>query len=182
MPFYQVHHTWSLTMDQRQSIAAAITKLHCSAFKTPAFFVHVNFIKQDAEAPAGTYFMAGKPRSSNSNKIMGVVRTSPNRTKADWDKLAADIETAWDRIVGNETSGAENEHLDKAKSLAMIAFTPLIAAREAGMAIPDAGHEGPWLKEQLPYFKDVSGKYDLQGFGDLLDELKHAEASKSLST
>ncbi|KAL3292343.1 putative Cis-3-chloroacrylic acid dehalogenase [Colletotrichum asianum] len=94
MPFYQVYHTYPLAGHQRQAIATSITNLHCKAFDTPSFFVHVNFIKQEDAPAEDTYFMAGKPHSSNSNRVVAVVRTSPNRTKAHWDKLSADIEDA----------------------------------------------------------------------------------------
>lgn len=174
MPFYQVFHTCPLATDQRQSIATAITNLHCTAFKTPSFFVHVSFVKQQAAPVDDTYFVAGKPHSNNSNRVVGVVRTSPSRTKADWDELAAKIEDAWNEAVGackgKETS--DGASFDEEKRLSAVMFTPIIAVREGGMAIPEAGHEDAWLKQQLPYFKEMSQSRGLQSFADLVEEVE----------
>ncbi|KAF0324215.1 hypothetical protein GQ607_008645 [Colletotrichum asianum] len=173
MPFYQVYHTYPLAGHQRQAIATSITNLHCKAFDTPSFFVHVNFIKQEDAPAEDTYFMAGKPHSSNSNRVVAVVRTSPNRTKAHWDKLSADIEDAWDEVVQDKSHGSEKGARDRNKSLLMVVFTPTLAVREGGMAIPEAGHETEWLKKQLPYFKNMSEKHGLQEFTDMLEEFRH---------
>jgi len=64
MPFYEVHHSCSLTQGQRQNLATAITRLHCEAFKTPAFLVHVRFFAEDNTD--NTYFIAGKPHPRRS--------------------------------------------------------------------------------------------------------------------
>ncbi|OHF04237.1 hypothetical protein CORC01_00576 [Colletotrichum orchidophilum] len=177
MPFYQVHHTYPLTQQQRQSIALSITNLHCSAFATPAFFVHVSFIKQESKSDDGTYFMAGKPHSSNSNRIIALVRTSASRKKEDFDALAAKIEDAWNGAV--KEPGKEDE-FDEAKRLLMVVFTPMLAIREGGMTIPEAGHEDPWLRQQLPYFKEMSEKRGVKDFADLLEDLKQREGFQSL--
>ncbi|KAF4775592.1 hypothetical protein HER10_EVM0012306 [Colletotrichum scovillei] len=176
MPFYQIYHTYSLTQKQRESIALSITNLHCSTFSTPAFFVHVNFIKQEPKSDDGTYFMAGKSHTSNSNRIVALVRTSASRTKDDFDALAAKIEDAWNGAVKEPGKEAD---FDEAKRLLMVVFTPMLAIREGGgMAIPDAGHEEAWLKQQLPYFKEMSEKHGVKDFTDLLEELKQMESLK----
>ncbi|EXF79854.1 hypothetical protein CFIO01_08311 [Colletotrichum fioriniae PJ7] len=167
------HHLANL----RESIALSITNLHCSTFSTPAFFVHVNFIKQESKSDDGTYFMAGKSHTSNSNRIVALVRTSASRTKDDFDALAAKIEDAWNGAI--KESGKEAE-FDEAKRLLMVVFTPMLAIREGGMAIPDAGHEEAWLKQQLPYFKEMSEKHGIKDFTDLLEELKQMESLKGL--
>ncbi|KAJ0311250.1 hypothetical protein COL516b_001955 [Colletotrichum fioriniae] len=177
MPFYQVYHTYPLTQKQRESIALSITNLHCSTFSTPAFFVHVNFIKQESKSDDGTYFMAGKSHTSNSNRIVALVRTSASRTKDDFDALAAKIEDAWNGAIKEPGKEAE---FDEAKRLLMVVFTPMLAIREGGMAIPDAGHEEAWLKQQLPYFKEMSEKHGVKDFTDLLEELKQMESLKGL--
>ncbi|KXH52114.1 hypothetical protein CNYM01_00445 [Colletotrichum nymphaeae SA-01] len=167
------HHLANLK--QRESIALSITNLHCSTFSTPAFFVHVNFIKQEPKSDDGTYFMAGKSHTSNSNRIVALVRTSASRTKDDLDALAAKIEDAWNGAVKEPGEEAE---FDEAKRLLMVVFTPMLAIREGGMAIPDAGHEEAWLKQQLPYFKEMSEKHGVKDFTDLLEELKQMESLK----
>ncbi|KAI3538737.1 hypothetical protein CABS03_01817 [Colletotrichum abscissum] len=167
------HHLANL----RESIALSITNLHCSTFSTPAFFVHVNFIKQEPKSDDGTYFMAGKSHTSNSNRIVALVRTSASRTKDDFDALAAKIEDAWNGAVKEPGKEAE---FDEAKRLLMVVFTPMLAIREGGMAIPDAGHEEAWLKQQLPYFKEMSEKHGVKDFTDLLEELKQMESPSGL--
>ncbi|KAK0376920.1 hypothetical protein CLIM01_05709 [Colletotrichum limetticola] len=177
MPFYQIYHTYPLAQKQRESIALSITNHHCSTFSTPAFFVHVNFIKQEPKSDDGTYFMAGKSHTSNSNRIVALVRTSASRTKDDFDALAAKIEDAWNGAVKEPGKEAE---FDEAKRLLMVVFTPMLAIREGGMAIPDAGHEEAWLKQQLPYFKEMSEKHGVKDFTDLLEELKQMESLRGL--
>ncbi|KAF4964308.1 hypothetical protein FSARC_7753 [Fusarium sarcochroum] len=167
MPFYEIHHSYALTDEQRQSIAHSITNLHCAAFTTPSFFVHVQFISHDVSDR--TYFMAGKPRTFNSNRIIGVVRTSPARTKADFDSLAARIEAAWYKALTAEKEGLS--HAEEAKRLLMVTFVPMVTIREGGMEIPEAGQEGGWLKQQLPYIQEMSNK-GLGDFAGLLDELQ----------
>lgn len=178
MPYYQVYHTYPLSLSQRQSIALSITNLHCSAFNTPAFFVHVTFSKQDLSSDDGTYFMAGKSHSANSNRIVALVRTSDSRTKDDFDKLAASIEDAWNGALREENAdGAEQvDGLDESKRLMMVVFTPMLAIREGGMAIPEAGHEEAWLTQQLPYIREMAEKHNVGDFKLLLEEMNQREA------
>lgn len=147
MPLYQVYHSYQLTIEQRQSFADAITQLHCIAFGTPPFLVHVRYIKNDASY--GTYFRAGQPRLDNSNSIVACVRTSTSRSKEDFDHVAAQVENAWNRIVGlDEADGNAAE-----KKMLMVTFTPMITLREGGMAIPEADSEDPLLKLELPHIR-----------------------------
>ncbi|KAK2035572.1 hypothetical protein LX32DRAFT_723724 [Colletotrichum zoysiae] len=178
MPFYQIYHTYPLSQTQRHSIALSITNLHCSAFNTPAFFVHVSFSDQGSKFDDATYFMAGKPHSTNCNRIIAVVRTSASRTKEDFDNLAASIEKAWDRAL--ENPDAENtigyKESDESKRLLMVIFTPMLAIREGGMAIPEAGHEDDWLKQQLPYIKTMAEKNNVDDFKELLKEVEQRQS------
>ncbi|KAK1977721.1 hypothetical protein LZ30DRAFT_730978 [Colletotrichum cereale] len=174
MPFYQVYHSFSLSQTQKQSIALSITNLHCSAFNTPAFFVHVSFSDEGSKSDDGTYFMAGKLHSGNSNRIIAMVRTSASRTKDDFDNLAASIEEAWDRALKepNAENTKGNEGIDESKRLLMVVLTPMLAIREGGMVIPEAGHEDDWLNKQLPYIKNMANKYSVDDFKDLLEEVE----------
>ncbi|KAM3500172.1 hypothetical protein MY11210_009543 [Beauveria gryllotalpidicola] len=179
MPFYEVHHSYPLTNGQRQFVARSITDLHCAVFTTPSFFVHVQFVAHDINDR--NYFMAGKPRTNNSNRIIGVVRTSPARKKSDFDALAAKIESAWyDALKEPDTAGQEIPGSDTdAQRLLMVTFLPMVAIREGGMAIPEAGQEGGWLKQQLPYIKQMSNR-GLGDFADLLEELKERDDLRKL--
>ncbi|KAF6824352.1 hypothetical protein CMUS01_10268 [Colletotrichum musicola] len=162
--------------EQRKSLASAITKLHCDTFTTPSFFVHIRFNAQDASG--GTYFMAGKHRLTNCNRITGVVRTSPARTKSDFDALAASIEAAWHHVVGQAEPGKGGGTLSPeadSRRLLMVMFVPMVAIREGGMEIPEAGHEGSWLVSQLPYIKQMADERGIDDFGDLLEEMNSRE-------
>ncbi|KAF6829360.1 hypothetical protein CPLU01_08002 [Colletotrichum plurivorum] len=181
MPFYEVFHSYPLSSEQRQSLASAITKLHCETFTTPSFFVHTRFNVQHASD--GTYFMAGKPRLTNCNRITGVVRTSPARTKSDFDALAASIEAAWHDVVGQaqpENGGGTFHPEADSRRLLMVMFVPMVTIREGGMEIPEAGHEGSWLISQLPYIKKMADGGGVDDFGDLMKEINTREDLKHL--
>jgi phenylpyruvate tautomerase PptA (4-oxalocrotonate tautomerase family) len=171
MPFYQVYHSYSLNGGQRQNIASAITDLHCQAFQTPAFFVHVSFIEEGTKDQ--TYFMAGKAHDSTSNRIIGTVRMSAARSKADFDKLGAKMEAAWYNALDlkQPTEKESWNSADESKRLLMVTFVPMITIREGGMAIPEAGQEESWLNEQLPYIESMADK-GIEDFAGLLSEVK----------
>lgn len=170
MPFYEIYHSVHLTTEQRQALATQITDLHCTKFTTPSFFVHIRFIPQDTSD--GTYFMGGKPRTSCSNRIIGILRVSPKRTKSDFDYLAEKIEKAWYDVIGGSIEDLE-------KRIMMVTFTQMITIREGGMAIPEAGQEGKWFQEHMEYFREM-GEKGLEDFGDLLKELQEREDLKKL--
>lgn len=179
MPFYEVYHSYPFTDVQRQALATSITELHCAAFTTPSLFVHVRFIKHDATD--GTYFMAGKPRVINTNRIISLVRTSPSRPKSAFDALAADIEKAWYEALKAPNGGPNDQSSDsEAMRLLLVIFTPMVSIRENGMTIPEAGNEGPWLKENLLAFREMADSRGLTDFGDLLQELEEREDLKKL--
>ncbi|GKT43596.1 uncharacterized protein ColSpa_03777 [Colletotrichum spaethianum] len=179
MPFYQIYHTYPLHQTQRQSIALSITNLHCKAFSTPAFFVHVSFSYQDSKTDDGTYFMAGKLHSGNSNRIVALVRTSASRTKEDFDNLAASIEDAWNKALREpiDKNIKGNDEFDESKRLLMVVFTPILAIREGGMVIPEAGHDDNWLTRQLPYVKALAEKHNINDFKDLVGEIEQWKTS-----
>ncbi|KAF5664460.1 7-alpha-hydroxysteroid dehydrogenase [Fusarium heterosporum] len=160
--------------DQRQSLAAAITNLHCQAFKTPAFFVHVGFIENNDKK--GTYYVAGKSHDATSNRIIGTVRTSAARTKEDFDTLGAKIEAAWYRALDLQqpTEKPSWNAEDELKRLIMVMFVPMITIREGGMAIPEAGQEQSWLDEQLPHVESLANK-GIEDFSGLLKEIKETQ-------
>jgi len=158
MPFYQIHHSCSLSGHQRQLLATSITDLHCEAFNTPKFFVHVRFFPEDNKD--NTYFVAGEPHPDTSNRIIGLVRTSASRSKEDFDKLAEAIEDSWYEILRAsppERTGIWTSE-DEKNRLIMVTFTPMVALREAGMTMPEAGHEERWMLGQLPYIQRMVNK------------------------
>ena len=130
-----------------------MTKIHSTAFGTPSLFVNVLFKPQDASE--ANYFVAGKPKETCTNRIVGMLRTSDKRTKADFDAVAEQIEKAWYEVVsgevvedeekdtegkkGKETKngdgGEHSERLTEARRLLFVAFYRMIAARELGTVI-----------------------------------------------
>ncbi|CAH0020690.1 unnamed protein product [Clonostachys rhizophaga] len=172
MPFYQIYYSCPLTQDQRQALAQSITDLHCAAFTTPSFFVHVKFLPQDAGD--GTSFLAGKPTTLTSNRIIGILRISPARKKADFDALSAKIEDAWYEVVNGGTESVEQRrarHEMNPKRLLMVTLTPMMCIREGGMVLPEAGQEMGWLKDQLPYIKEMSQRGQ-EDFTEILQEIE----------
>ena len=152
--------------------------------------MHVRFISHDASDK--TYFVAGQARTTCTNRILAMVRTSGSRSKADFDKLAERIEEAWhDALKGavqdeGKNKGRRPGEVDEtardaeATRLLMVVFYPMLAAREAGMVIPEAGQEGPWLKENVPHFREMSEAKGLDDFTDMLKELEEREDLKKL--
>ncbi|KAF4439703.1 hypothetical protein F53441_12514 [Fusarium austroafricanum] len=174
MPFYEIHHSYPLDQDQRQSLATAITRLHCEAFKTPEFLVHVRFFAEDNND--NVYFIAGKPHHLTSNRISGSVRHSAARSKEDFDKLAAKIEEAWYdtlRVIPPHEKATWTSEDEKTR-LMKVKFVPMITIREGGMAAPVAGEEEAWLKEQLPYIESMANK-GMEDFVGLLAEVKRGQ-------
>ncbi|PSK56479.1 Glycerol kinase [Elsinoe australis] len=177
MPLYQVYHSYSLNQEQKQKLATQITNLHCTTFTTPSFFVHVRFIQEDARS--NDYFMAGKPHAANSNRIEGVVRTSASRTKADFDRLGEKIEAAWyDAVESSSVQATALERDKEGRRLVMVVFTPMITIREGGMAISEAGKESDWLKDHLPYIKEMGQEEGIKDFEDMVKELETREDLK----
>ncbi|QGI64093.1 hypothetical protein CEK27_008064 [Fusarium fujikuroi] len=170
MPFYEVHHSYPLNKDQRQQFAQAITQLHCKAFKTPTFFVHVRFFAEVNSE--NVYFIGGRSQLA-SNRISGNVRVSPMRSKADFDELAIKIEAAWYdtlKLISPAEKATWNGE-DEQKRLIMVKFAPLVTGREVGMNAPEAGKEGNWLKDQVTYVESMANK-GVGGFADMLAEVK----------
>ncbi|KAK4940508.1 hypothetical protein LTR10_019382 [Elasticomyces elasticus] len=196
MPMYQIQHTVPLTSSQKHAIARSITSLHATTFVTPSLFVNVIFqhLKPSEDGP--TYFLAGEPTSTphGPNRILALVRSSPGRSKQTFDDLAVKIEKAWYDAIGDS-------HDKQAKKMHFIAFYPMIAVRENGVAIPDvsiksffsdlhrpstmaetnkAGNEGTWLKENMPYFKSQAYEHDDEEFKKMIEEVNQRDDLKAL--
>jgi len=183
MPFYEVQHSYPLTAAQRQSFAQAITRLHSTTFLTPSLFVNVVFHHlpptTTADSAGPTYFLAGEPtrhHPQGPNRILAMVRTSPQRTKAAFDALAAEIEAAWYVTVND----ADDQEDRPAKKMHFVVFYPMLAARENGVTIPDAGNEGSWLRDNMPYFKSQAYDHDDEDFRKMIQEIDHRDDLKAL--
>lgn len=190
MPFYEVQHTYPLTPSQKATFARHITHLHSTTFLTPSLFVNVSFTHLLPDNGTNTYFLAGELVAHNNagpNRILAQVRTSPKRTKAIFDDLAGRIEGKWYEVVnggegksnGSVTNG--DAKADKAaKKMHFITFYPMLAARENGVTIPDAGNESSWLRDNMPYFKSQAYEHDDEDFRKMLEELDEREDLNAL--
>ncbi|KAJ9615408.1 hypothetical protein H2200_001483 [Cladophialophora chaetospira] len=180
-----VQHTYPLTPSQKHAFAKAITELHSTTFLTPSLFVNVSFHHLQPRDQENVYFLAGEPVAHNSagpNRILAQVRTSPKRTKAIWDDVAKRLEDKWYEIVNDEgMNGQQNgdAKADKAaKKMHVITFYPMLAARENGVTIPDAGSEASWLQDNLSFFKSQAYEHDDQDFRRMLEEIESREDLK----
>ncbi len=71
MPTYVVTAiTGRLSQEQKSSLAASITKIHCSATGAPAYFAQVLF----NDVPEGDYFIGGKPLTGDILFVHGEIR------------------------------------------------------------------------------------------------------------
>jgi len=73
----------------------------------------------------------------NSNRIIGIVRTSPSRLNSSFDVLASKIEVAWyDAVKCTDKIGEKNiDTRADEKKLLMVTFIPMVAIRE-GVYLP----------------------------------------------
>ncbi|KAF7553398.1 hypothetical protein G7Z17_g3637 [Cylindrodendrum hubeiense] len=163
MPFYDISHTYAFTPVRREALAERITTLHCTMFNTPSLFVNIRFSPIKDEE----YWYGGK-RKTNTNRIFAHVRGGSSRSPDDFAKLAKEIEAIWDDVVGRKESdiGPGNP-----KILQAVFVVPGIVAREEGIAIPQAGMEQAWFRENLPSFQQRANSGD-EDFQDLIAELR----------
>ncbi|KIW65151.1 hypothetical protein, variant [Phialophora macrospora] len=187
MPFYEVQHTYPLTLSQKHAFAKAITELHSTTFLTPSLFVNVSFHLLQPRNEENTYFLAGEPVAHNNagpNRVLAMVRTSPNRTKAIWDDLAGKLEEKWYEVVdGEKPNGHQNGDANgdtAAKKLHFITFYPMLAARENGVTIPDAGSESSWLRDNMPFFKSQAYEHGDENFRKMIDEIDTRDDLKAM--
>ncbi|KAK6085215.1 hypothetical protein SCUP234_02155 [Seiridium cupressi] len=168
MPMYEVELVAALTQSQKDALAFAITEIHSSKFTTPKLFVNVKI----TDARKQETYVAGRPRPSN--RITAHVRTSASRTQQDFDQLCNDIHVAWSSIVhpGHPTKPPPDEELR-----AIFIFGDIVAAWEAGFAVPTAGHDAEWARENMGAFKEKAQDGD-EDFADLVDELSERDEFK----
>jgi len=143
MPFYNVEHSFPLSLEQKSDFAERVTKLHAHTFTTPSIFVQVKYYQQDATVP--NHFVGGKPKDESINRIIGYVRSSAERKKEHFDKLAEQIEDAWYIALGERAEAGEEDRFKNestqqvkdAKELLSIGFVGGLVGREKGFTLPD---------------------------------------------
>jgi hypothetical protein len=130
---------------------------------------------------------------------MAFVRHNSTRSKDNYDKLAAQIEEAWreaiygDVISEGKEKGKRKKEVDEierdmlARKLLAVAFMPMLAVRELGTAMPEAGGEKGWFKDNLEYFKKMAeekGDEDIEAMlveVNKRDDLKHFKEDQGVS-
>ncbi|EIW76213.1 hypothetical protein CONPUDRAFT_130697 [Coniophora puteana RWD-64-598 SS2] len=156
MPAYEVEHICSLSESQKDEIAAAITKIHCSLFKAAPVFVNVRF----TDISIHHTYVAG--RKSKNNRIFANLRWGPERTSSQIDDLCNSIIAEWKKIVGGEGDKSMNS---------IFVLGNIIGGIEHGFSVPQAGHDREWAAQNLPAFKKLAeeGNQDYQVLVDAIE-------------
>jgi len=130
MPVYEVVTTeGTLNDEQRQEIATAVVKAHCSNTGAPELFVNVLF----RDLAPGRTFSAGKP--SQMSAIVGTIRAG--RTIEVKQQIMRDLSDSWLKITG----------LSIADVILAINEIDAAASMELGLIYPVPGTEAAWFEE-----------------------------------
>ena len=65
-------------------------------------------------------------------------------------------------------------------SLLAIAFVPIVATREMGLALPEAGDEAKWLTDNKEYFQNMAEMKGDENVAGMLRELEQRQDLKKL--
>lgn len=102
------------------------------------------------------------------------MRTSAARTQRDFDQLCNDVHVAWSSIVhpGHPTKPPPDQELR-----AVFVLGDITAAWEAGFAVPPAGQDAQWARDNMAAFREKADGGD-EDFADLVEELKTRDEFK----
>ena len=106
------------------------------------------------------------------NYILCHIRSGPNRSKADQDKLSLQIHEAWVSIIGDSRS-------DPGKECTIFVLSGIVSGIEKGFVIPAAGEDKAWLKEHLVEFRRLAEGGN-STFKDLFKELETREVFQDI--
>ena len=130
MPVYEVVTTEGTLIDeQRQEIATAVVRAHCSSTGAPELFVNVVF----QDLPPGRVYSAGKP--SQMSLIVGTIRAG--RTIEVKQQIMRDLSDSWVRITG----------LPVTDVILAINEIDALASMELGLIYPLPGTEAEWFEQ-----------------------------------
>lgn len=170
MPYYVIAHADPLTLEQRDALAATITKIHTGLFTTPSIFVNVKF----EDNSAASYYVGGRKvcrpvynfnrpvpawTSSGSishlqlpsiaykiqahkNIIHANVRIGPSRPRSAYDELCRRLRAAWEELLSSSTP-----------LHAIFVHGSLVAGEEQGFLRPEAGKDAEWVRVNMPEFE-----------------------------
>jgi phenylpyruvate tautomerase PptA (4-oxalocrotonate tautomerase family) len=129
MPIYQcISPEGLLDESQRENIAEEITRVHCDATGAPRSFVNVLF----QDMPNGRVFTGG--RWSTHSILVGDIRAG--RDVATRQAMLRDLSQMWTRLTGQP----------EAELLIALREVKAENAIEAGLILPEPGHEQQWLE------------------------------------
>ncbi|KAM0252752.1 hypothetical protein ACHAQJ_007590 [Trichoderma viride] len=162
MPMYDVQCSLSLSKDEKDKIAKAITRIHTTTFTVPSLFVNVQF----TNLPAGSSYQAGEERKAN--RIIAFLRGGP-RTREQFIDVTKQIKQAWDDILNNG-KGGEGE-----RQIGLIAVLDgLAGGLENGFVVPAAGEDIGWLSNHKAEFEKLAAAGNPDFIG-LLHEMETRE-------
>lgn len=122
-----------LAPEQKESIVAEITRIHCSATDAPSYFVQVIFEAVKAQ----NYFVGGKPLQHDLIFIYGRIRTG--RAMQTKTRMIQDMAKAVGRVA----------RIPKTGVWVYVGELPARQLIEGGHVLPEPGDEDAWF-EALP--------------------------------
>jgi phenylpyruvate tautomerase PptA (4-oxalocrotonate tautomerase family) len=166
MPLYEIYHTCNLTNSQRQSVASAITNLHCITFSAPSAFVNITFRRRYTHEDRTHIYVGGshhhtnyiighlRPRSNNDEKLTHIVKT----ITAIWNEHVHHdfnvVERVGQKVGLSYTPKRGNGRLDDERALHNVfLMEDIIAGAEQGFVLPTAGKDGEWARENMGEFE-----------------------------
>ena len=130
MPIYQCYSPKGLlTKSAKAEIAEEITTIHTTATGAPELYVNVLF----HEIPEGDCLVAGKP--ATHSYLFGAIRHG--RDLEIRQAMLRDFSRMWTRITGQS----------EAEFLVALTEADPANAMEAGLILPEPGHEEEWFDE-----------------------------------
>jgi phenylpyruvate tautomerase PptA (4-oxalocrotonate tautomerase family) len=124
MPLYDIEYVCSLSFEEQEQLANALTSLHATRFKTPRCFVNVRF----TDVSKQIVFRGGKLRKYN--RVIIRTRAGENRTNEIYVDHCKTVVSEWERNIGKEGE----------RGLRTVwVLGALTTALEAGIARPKVG-------------------------------------------
>ena len=118
----------SLSNEQKQRVAAAITDTHCETTAAPNYFAQVIFV----EVKASNYFLAGRPLESQQVYVHGCIRAG----------RSAEVKSRL--INGLMQAVADAAVVPRHQVWVYIAELPAAQIAELGHVLPEPGAEAAW--------------------------------------
>lgn len=105
-------------------------------------------------------------KREHNNQLIACVRTGPSRTREDYDHLTSRIQSAWDSIVNTPSHPST-------RLRAIFVMGSILAGREIGFALPQAGEDRAWLEENAAEFSRLAGEGD-EEMKELVKDMREA--------